>query len=136
MLNDRDYMRYPEAPFRQRPPRRIAMPSFLLLIIGLNVAMFFLAPGQSVLGGKLALVSIGQEIDGEVHAIGPEAEARGRMVGVRAGEVYRLISSMFVHGALWHLLFNMWGLYLFGAGRRETRTADWRMSSSRAYLPK
>jgi membrane associated rhomboid family serine protease len=93
MLNDRDYMRYQEAPFRQRPPRRMAMPSFLFLIIGLNVAMYFLAPGTSVLGDKLALVSL----------------------AVRDGQVYRLISSMFVHGNFWHLFFNMWGLYLFGS---------------------
>ena len=34
---------------------------------------------------------------------------------VRQGEVYRLITSMFLHGGLFHILFNMWGLYLFGS---------------------
>jgi membrane associated rhomboid family serine protease len=34
---------------------------------------------------------------------------------VRAGEWYRLLGHMFLHGGFWHLAFNMWGLYLFGS---------------------
>jgi len=93
MLNDRDYMRHGEAPFRQRPPRRAAMPSFLVMLIILNVVMFFLSRHDPELFGRLALIS----------------------PAVREGQAYRLIGSMFLHGDFWHLAFNMWGLYLFGS---------------------
>ncbi len=93
MLNDRDYMRYSEAPFRQRPPRRAAMPSFLVMLIILNVVMFFLSRHDPSLFERLALIS----------------------PAVRQGQAYRLIGSMFLHGDFWHLAFNMWGLYLFGS---------------------
>lgn len=33
---------------------------------------------------------------------------------IRHGEIWRLGSYMFAHGGLFHILFNMWGLYLFG----------------------
>lgn len=35
-------------------------------------------------------------------------------VGVADGEVYRLLTSAFLHGGVLHLLLNMYALYLFG----------------------
>ena len=35
--------------------------------------------------------------------------------GVRNFQIWRLVTYMFVHGGFWHLLINMWGLYLFGS---------------------
>jgi rhomboid protease GluP len=37
-----------------------------------------------------------------------------RRVEVMGGEWWRLITSMFVHGGIVHLLFNMYTLYIFG----------------------
>ena len=33
---------------------------------------------------------------------------------IRNGEYYRLITSMFVHGDIFHLGFNMYALYVIG----------------------
>jgi rhomboid-like protein len=34
---------------------------------------------------------------------------------IRQFQVWRLFTYMFVHGGFFHIFFNMWGLYLFGA---------------------
>ena len=36
------------------------------------------------------------------------------VVGVAAGEYYRLLTSAFLHGGIVHLLLNMYALYIFG----------------------
>lgn len=107
MLDDRDYMRQPEAPFRQRPPRQFAAPNFLALIIAVNVAVYlFGSLGLGNLGDRLSLISVQIGlVDGLPTVVG----------GVRGGEWYRLLGYMFLHGDFWHIMFNMWGLYLFGS---------------------
>ena len=46
----------------------------------------------------------------------PSLTAWGAVNGtlVRNGQVYRLITSMFMHGSIWHLLCNMYSLYVIG----------------------
>ena len=46
----------------------------------------------------------------------PSLTACGAVNGtlVRNGQVYRLITSMFMHGSIWHLLCNMYSLYVIG----------------------
>ena len=46
----------------------------------------------------------------------PSLTALGAVNGtlVRNGKVYRLITSMFMHGSIWHLLCNMYSLYVIG----------------------
>lgn len=34
---------------------------------------------------------------------------------IRAGQYYRLISGMFMHGSIWHLLINCYSLYVLGS---------------------
>lgn len=100
MLNDRDYMRMRQAPFRSGPRRRASLNvSVVNVLIIINIIMFvlqYLFKGSTYdtdLTYKLALVS-------------PK---------VFEGEWYRVVTSMFLHGNLFHILFNMWGLYLFGS---------------------
>lgn len=38
----------------------------------------------------------------------------GVQIGVRHGEIWRLVSYMFLHGSFMHIFFNMWALYMFG----------------------
>ena len=99
MLHERDYMRMRQAPFRSGPQRRGDGVSAVKMLIVINVIAFilqFLFPGTRAEPGlteNFALVS----------------------PAVREGQFYRLLTSMFLHGGLFHILFNMWGLYLFGS---------------------
>ena len=34
--------------------------------------------------------------------------------GIRNFEIYRIVTAAFLHFDFWHILLNMWGLYLFG----------------------
>ena len=46
----------------------------------------------------------------------PGITALGAVNGtlVRNGQVYRLVTGMFMHGSIWHLLCNMYSLYVIG----------------------
>ncbi|MFJ2110414.1 MULTISPECIES: rhomboid family intramembrane serine protease [unclassified Streptomyces] len=79
------------------------------ILIGINVAVFVavLAVGGNLLVNDLSLIG---------YAFDPEL---GRVVGVANGEWYRLFTSMFLHEAIWHIAFNMLGLWWLG-GPLET----------------
>lgn len=57
-----------------------------------NAAVWFLAKVSPELGAGLLLT-------GE---------------GIRDLEIYRIVTAAFLHFDFWHILLNMWGLYLFG----------------------
>lgn len=40
--------------------------------------------------------------------------ANGDIIGVRAGEWWRVITGTFLHGSITHILFNMYALYVLG----------------------
>jgi GlpG protein len=44
---------------------------------------------------------------------------------IKQGEVWRLVTPIFIHGDVWHILFNCYMLYYFG-GQMETRRRWWR----------
>ena len=90
MLSDRDY-------YNPGDYRRMLRPegSVLKLLIWLNVIVF-LFTGLGKAGAALQNLLI-------LHPY-----------YIRHGEVWRLGSYMFAHGDFWHLLFNIWGLYIFG----------------------
>ncbi|NOY74370.1 MAG: rhomboid family intramembrane serine protease [Kiritimatiellaeota bacterium] len=97
MLDDRDYMRMGKAPFRSRPPVRSSGMSAVKTIILANIACFLV---------QLAYPAFTENFD---------------LVGAKVlnGEVWRLITSAFLHDdrsiLSFHLIFNMWGVYLFGS---------------------
>ncbi len=87
MLNDRDYMRGSAAGSEDRS-RRSAL-NALWALIAVNI-LFWL--GSSRLG-FLALSS----------------------AGLKQGCWWQIVSAMFMHFDFWHLLVNMYGLWLFGS---------------------
>lgn len=89
MLSDRDYM-------RSSGPRRFTEEgSVLKPLIWLNVIVFIACQ----LGG------FGERFQ-DLLVLHPWY--------IRHGQIWRVGSYMFAHGNLFHILFNMWGLYLFG----------------------
>lgn len=72
------------------------------VLIGINVVMYV-----------AQLVS--DEFTRRLYEIGLALDPRTmETVGVADGEVYRLITSAFLHGGLLHLLLNMYALFVFG----------------------
>jgi len=91
------------------------------ILIGINVAvavLAFLVGGVraaggagwgGLLGGNTPLHDWGAMITGP--ALDPRTL---EVVGVADGEYYRLITSMFLHYGAFHLLLNMWALWVVG----------------------
>lgn len=73
-------------------PMRSATPVVTYALIACNVVMF--VAQEAVPGFEAALVL--------------------RSFAVADGELYRLLSSAFLHFGIMHLLFNMWALYVVG----------------------
>lgn len=74
-----------------------------LVLAGLNVGVFLLGlaglvPGLAVDYGNLAL------------AVGPD----GDLIGVAAGEYYRLLTAAFLHAGTFHVLSNVFALVTIG----------------------
>ncbi|MFO7821089.1 MAG: rhomboid family intramembrane serine protease [Lentisphaeria bacterium] len=90
MFSDRDYARY------RRPYSGRAEPSMVKTLIIANVAIFFL---QHLSGGTNGPFS--KLISLHVPAL-------------KQLQLWRLGTHMFAHDGFFHILLNMWGLYIFG----------------------
>lgn len=73
------------------------------ILLGLNLAVFV-----GVLVSERRVVG---ELDLIGHAFNPDL---GEIVGVADGQWYRLFTAMFLHQAVWHIAFNMLGLWWLG----------------------
>lgn len=90
MLSDRDYMQ----PGRAWRPRASARQSVVKPLIWANVIMFLLT-GLGRNHDIIGLISLSPP-------------------SVKSLQVWRFFTYMFSHGGLMHILFNMWGLFIFG----------------------
>lgn len=90
MIYDRDYMRSRHTSWGGGDSSH----SLLMPIIWVTVFIFFLQTLDQR-GGMTQWLAMTSE-------------------GVRHAELWRLVTYIFAHGSIWHLLFNMWGLYVFG----------------------
>lgn len=82
----------------------VARPDLLTRsLIGVNIVVYVvgLAVGAGDLVGRLALF--------------PLALVDGQVVGVWAGDWYRLLSAAFVHVQIWHIGLNMYALWVLGS---------------------
>ena len=87
MLDDRDYM-------RQRPGNRFQTGlKCVYALIAVNVAVYIF----SIAEPRLAV---------DMLWLNPDQ--------FRNGMYWQPLSAMFMHGGFGHILFNMWGLYIFG----------------------
>lgn len=85
--------------------RAAGRPVVTLTLIAVITAVFVL--GSGVEGGSERL-----RLDGGLLALG--RAATGELIGVDAGEAYRIVTSGFLHASLIHLGFNMYLLYVLG----------------------
>lgn len=72
------------------------------ILLGINAAVFLAVLANDALLNDLTL--LGQA---PYYAYGP-------VQGVAEGQWYRLVTSMFLHEAVWHFAFNMLGLWWLG----------------------
>ena len=73
------------------------------ILLGMNLAVFV-----GVLVSERRVVG---ELDLIGDAFNPEL---GELVGVAQGQWYRLFTAVFLHQAVWHIAFNMLGLWWLG----------------------
>jgi membrane associated rhomboid family serine protease len=81
-----------------------APPTVTYVLIGICVLAAF--GGGGLVGGRTQAW-----VDGALIGYGFSG---GDLIGVAAGEYWRLVSSGFLHGGLFHLMFNMFALYSLG----------------------
>jgi membrane associated rhomboid family serine protease len=89
---------------RQLPAMGGGTPTLTYILIGINVAV---ALGSYLSGGSGGVSGIGTDT-----IVRDGALSRGT---VADGEVYRIVTSGFIHAGLSHLLFNMLGLWVLGS---------------------
>lgn len=102
MLSDRDYMKNPEGGRSRSSGGGIEPMHVLFGLIAVNVVMFLLVPQPF------------QNMNGSVTIPKLYGELVLSWPGIKAGYWWQIVTSMFMHGGFFHLLFNMWGLYIFG----------------------
>jgi rhomboid protease GluP len=111
-----------QVPQTQPPPRiEVAMPNVkpyaTFIILGVTVMIYLLQlAGQYLLPASLAnsyLVTYGTS--DLVALFGDKVNDL-----IRAGQLWRLITPVFLHGSILHIAFNMYALWIFGRGI-ETR---------------
>ncbi|MFD7718606.1 rhomboid family intramembrane serine protease [Streptomyces sp. NPDC059814] len=72
------------------------------ILLGINVAMFLAVRANSALVDDLVLLGRANFYYG------------GPPEGIAEGQWYRLVTSMFLHQEVWHIAFNMLGLWWLG----------------------
>jgi membrane associated rhomboid family serine protease len=75
-------------------------------LIGINIVMFLIQQSSGSFTTRFSLIPGGDIIFRGFPA---------RLEGVATGEYYRLVTAMFLHAGVAHILFNMWALFVIGA---------------------
>ncbi len=94
-----EYAGLPGVPYRAPVMLPLARPRVVYVLLGL-IGLFFVA--ETVLGGSTrtsVLIALGAQVN----------------LLVWQGEAWRLLTAMFLHIGLMHLLFNSWALYSLGS---------------------
>jgi membrane associated rhomboid family serine protease len=115
-------------PLRDANPTRIT-PYITLGLIAVNLVVFFLIQGRGSAQDQQAFVYERAAIACEVTTgdpLGVDEIVTGRCVDGAQNPVFpdknvnlAAFTSMFLHGSIGHLLFNMWFLWIFGNNIEE-----------------
>ena len=90
MLNDRNYM---ENPVRNARNQEISGMKCVFILIAINVVIYFM---QGMMGEDINELIL-------------------TPAGIKQYKIWQLVTNTFLHGGFLHLLFNMYGIYLFGS---------------------
>jgi membrane associated rhomboid family serine protease len=104
--------------YRQGPGRRVAVANakatsvttVLLALMAIGYVLEVVVGGAgSLLGGPspLNLVKLGA-------SVGLAQLPSGDVVGIAAGQEWRMVTAIFLHGGILHLLMNAYALWIFG----------------------
>jgi membrane associated rhomboid family serine protease len=105
--------------FRQGPGRRVAVAnvkrslSATSVLLGLMGAMYVVeviagGPGSLMTGPSAqTLVDLGA-------SVALAQTAQGDLIGIAAGQNWRLITAIFLHAGILHIAFNAYALWIFG----------------------
>ncbi len=104
--------------YRQGPGRRVAIAnakatsvaSAFLVLMGIGYVLEVAAGGAgSLLGGPnvLDLIDLGA-------SVGIVQLPSGELVGIATGQEWRMVTAIFLHGGIFHLLMNAYVLWIFG----------------------
>ncbi len=104
--------------YRQGPGRRVAVAnakaisvtSVLLALMGIGYVLEVVAGGVgSLVSGPATthLVRLGA-------SVGLAQLPSGELVGIATGQGWRMVTAIFLHGGILHLLFNAYALWIFG----------------------
>ncbi len=92
------------------PARGFSITNTILVVLGIMYVVEIIAGGAGNIfagPGPVELIKVGANI-------GLAQLPNGDIVGVAAGQEWRLLTSMFLHGGLIHLLLNAYVLFIFG----------------------
>jgi membrane associated rhomboid family serine protease len=104
--------------YRKGPGRRVAVANaratsvvtLLLALMGIGYALEVLTGGAGALlsgPNTIDLVRLGA-------SIGLARFPDGEVVGIAAGQEWRMVTAVFLHGGILHLLMNAYALWIFG----------------------
>ena len=85
-------------------------PLVIVLIVLSVLATLVTQQGRNRSANDLAFVDV--KLYGRLQGEGPTVAS---LASIRSGQLWRLITPIFVHMTMMHLIFNMIGLYVFGA---------------------
>lgn len=103
--------------YRRGPGRRIAVAnakaisvtSVLLVLTGAGYVLEIVAGGA----GSLLTGPTGAELVRLGASVGV-AQVDGDLVGIATGQEWRMLTAIFLHGGVFHLLMNAYALWIFG----------------------